>query len=391
MRLKSFLGTVIFLLTLILGSTVTAKEPVIVLCYHDIPNPDEISSYMDVPPDKFKDQMDFLKRNNYNVIPLTEIVQWIKEGGKLPDRTVGISFDDNYLGTYTNAFPILIRYKFPATTFIHTKYPGVATLKDHADWKELQESEDSGYITVESHTVTHSMLTTLSREEAKKEIEGSKKDIESHLRNKVCRYLAYPCNSYDDEIIKMAQDAGYEAAICGKEGSVNQSTPHYEIRRKHLLRYNSLDYFKEILEYEGNDPKGPIFIEIESKNVKTKGKWISSEEGFQFYSSRYLKTASHPNGKASVTYKPVIPQSGNYHIYAWYNSQGPRNSEVNYSIHHAQGTETVKINQQSQGARWVSLGTYPLNVGKTNWVSISNQGPEGAWIIADALKFEPAF
>jgi peptidoglycan/xylan/chitin deacetylase (PgdA/CDA1 family) len=388
MRQRFLLGISLLFLAICL-STPSFSRVVTIIIYHDVPKPEEMNSYMDTAPDNFKDQMNFLKRNHYNVVPTMDIVKWLKKEKKLPPKTVAVNFDDNYLGTYTNAFPVLIQNKFPATTFVHTKYPGVMTLKDHADWEELQKSEDSGFIDVESHTVTHSMLSTLSYESAKFEIEQSKKDIETHLRNKVCRIIAYPCNSWDNQIIKLAKAAGYEAGVCGINENLYGNENLFLMKRQHVSQTDTLETFKKRLKYTGSDPDGPVIIDNLYKGFKAAGTWTSSNDSCQYYSTDYLTAEASPVSNATATFKPVIQKAGKYSVYAWFNNQGPRSAAVHYTIHHAQGDTAVTLSQQTVGAHWVSLGTFTLNKGKTSWVSVTNQGPQGTFIVADAMKFEP--
>lgn len=57
----------------------------------------------------------------YNVLPLDEAVSRL-HSDTLPARTACISFDDGYLDNYTNALPVLKKYKVPATVFIASHY-----------------------------------------------------------------------------------------------------------------------------------------------------------------------------------------------------------------------------------------------------------------------------
>jgi len=61
--------------------------------------------------------------NIFNVIPLGEAIEKLATGN-LPGRAACITFDDGYIDNYTNAFPILKKYKAPATIFIATDFIG---------------------------------------------------------------------------------------------------------------------------------------------------------------------------------------------------------------------------------------------------------------------------
>jgi len=72
---------------------------------------------------EFEKQMKYLKKT-YNILDLEELVSLIKEKKAIPKKTVVITFDDGYLDNYTFAFPILKKYKIPATIFLTTGYVG---------------------------------------------------------------------------------------------------------------------------------------------------------------------------------------------------------------------------------------------------------------------------
>ena len=57
----------------------------------------------------------------YNLLPLNEAVSRL-QSDTLPCRAACITFDDGYLDNYLNAFPILKKYKAPATIFIASRF-----------------------------------------------------------------------------------------------------------------------------------------------------------------------------------------------------------------------------------------------------------------------------
>jgi len=87
----------------------------VILCYHGI---GESGNPLGVAPTRqlFQAQMRFL-RENYRVVSLDEVCRELHSGVK-SEPGVAITFDDGYRSSYTVAFPILQKYRLPATIYV---------------------------------------------------------------------------------------------------------------------------------------------------------------------------------------------------------------------------------------------------------------------------------
>jgi peptidoglycan/xylan/chitin deacetylase (PgdA/CDA1 family) len=88
------------------------KNKGIILVYHQVKNP--IS---------FEKQIAFISRS-YQVIPVEELVALVVGGKQLPEHSLSITFDDGFRNVYENVYPVLIKYKCPATVFLNTGFVG---------------------------------------------------------------------------------------------------------------------------------------------------------------------------------------------------------------------------------------------------------------------------
>src|SRR2546423_9728849 len=87
----------------------------VILCYHRI-GVGGVRFYSQLPVAQFEQQMRYL-RSNCRVVSLNQLVQELNHGiASAP--AVAVTFDDGYLGTYTDAFPILRKYAIPATVYL---------------------------------------------------------------------------------------------------------------------------------------------------------------------------------------------------------------------------------------------------------------------------------
>jgi len=230
--MKNKIKTFIFFLYNAASSVLTKKRAAILL-YHSIDDNDVFHS---LSPKIFRKQMEYLKRNRYNVIKLEELERMITVGQEIPKKTVALTFDDGFLSHYDNAFPVLKEYGFPATFFVCTGLLGSEMNNSQnrpqltLDWRRLKEMNESALIDIEPHGITHMELDSLKMEEAEKEIKQSKRELEEKL-NKKCFYYACPRGKYNEKIISILRNNGFKAAVSVKEGSVEAGDNLFELKR----------------------------------------------------------------------------------------------------------------------------------------------------------------
>jgi len=173
-----------------------------------------------VEPEDFSSQMALLKRLQYKVVTLDEAIQPSRSG-----KRIAITFDDGYKDTYSNALPILSKYKFPATFFIVADYVGkndsfnrLPELKptELVDLNDLKELLKCG-MTIGSHSMTHANLCEIDEMQLKNEVHESKQKLESLLKINL-RYFAYPKGLYNKAVTERVKLAGYQAAFSTRDG-----------------------------------------------------------------------------------------------------------------------------------------------------------------------------
>ena len=80
-----------------------------IIMYHRISDDrDELA----VSPRRFRQQMEFLAARGYRVCDVPDVARLLA-GGELPERTVGLSFDDGYRDVAENAVPVLAGIRLP--------------------------------------------------------------------------------------------------------------------------------------------------------------------------------------------------------------------------------------------------------------------------------------
>jgi len=155
----------------------------------------------------FERQMRLLARHRIRVLCFDELMDCLEAGQPMPRRSTIITFDDGYEETYTVAWPILQRFGFPATVFVtpsEVGRPGFAT------WDQIVEMSNDA-VTIGSHTMHHSYLPLVGRENLEEELGGSKVLIEQRVGKPVL-FLCYPVGGFTTDVQTIAQRAGYRAA-----------------------------------------------------------------------------------------------------------------------------------------------------------------------------------
>jgi len=212
-----------------------ARKPyVAVLVWHDVLPEKQV--WFDTTLATFKAQLAAIKSGGFHVVSLQDLADHLIKGAPLPERPLVITFDDNNRGLYRYAFPLLKRYGYPATLFVHTDYVGVTTSKEHSSWDELTEMQRSGLITVQSLTASHPAdIRKLSDADILKELRNSRAGIARRLGKPVYAFV-YPEDNYDARTAQLVAQAGYRLAFTEDWGNAGASPNLLMIHRYSILK-----------------------------------------------------------------------------------------------------------------------------------------------------------
>lgn len=184
-----------------------------------------------ITPEHFEAQMDGLVRAGYTTITPRELQAAIEGKMVLPEKSVLLTFDDGYREHYQFVLPILKRLHLKATYFIITS---VFTSPAHMTKAMVKEADLSGLITIASHTRYHPFLARLSSPARASEIVGSKADLEEVVGHPVADF-AYPFGSWNNQVMKDVEEAGYTMGFGIKLGSVHGESSRYQLRRIRVM------------------------------------------------------------------------------------------------------------------------------------------------------------
>lgn len=186
----------------------------VVLVYHHVS--DSTPASTSISPALFDAHLDYLDEHGYAVVSLEEIVAAFEQGRPLPDRSVGISFDDAYESILTAALPRLARRGWPFTVFVSTDAVDQG-LGGYLDWNELRRLEAAG-ATIANHSRTHAHLVRRQpgespaawRQRVRDDIEYARDRLAAELE-RPARLLAWPYGEFDAALEALAAELGYVA------------------------------------------------------------------------------------------------------------------------------------------------------------------------------------
>ncbi len=109
-----------------------------ILMYHRItePIPGRTNPTWNVPPERFRQQLEGLVDRGFVAWPLGEVVRRIRCGQPIPRNVFVMTFDDAYENVYLSAFPILRLFNLPATVFLATASLDSTEPLASDDWEE---------------------------------------------------------------------------------------------------------------------------------------------------------------------------------------------------------------------------------------------------------------
>ena len=159
--MRIFARLIVFLFCCLAASVKaeTSNNNFIVLNYHDILEEEErVPPFDRIGVNKFHldEHFAWLKKNNYHVIGIQELLDAKNSLKPLPNNAVVLTFDDGYLSFYTRVLPLLKKYHYPATLAVVGNWleqpTEAGTNKPLMNVAQIREAMDSGLVEIASHS-----------------------------------------------------------------------------------------------------------------------------------------------------------------------------------------------------------------------------------------------
>ncbi|WP_421779456.1 polysaccharide deacetylase family protein [Kiloniella litopenaei] len=189
------------------------------------------------------DHVQELQDSKYNVLPLTDVVDAIKNNLPLPDRTISITIDDAYLSFYETAWPVLQKAGLPITLFVTTSAVDQNRI-GYMSWSQIRELSSDPLVTIGNHANEVRHIAHLSQQEQKQIIDQSNQTFRRAL-GKQPNLFAYPFGEISNDLENILKVAGFKAAFGQHSGAIGPNSnlmalPRYPFND----RFGTMERFK---------------------------------------------------------------------------------------------------------------------------------------------------
>jgi peptidoglycan/xylan/chitin deacetylase (PgdA/CDA1 family) len=216
--------------------------------YHHVndlgPGASALDRDLTVSPQRFEEQLRYLRREGYEAISLNDLTLHLTIGQALPEKSVVITFDDGYVDAYTHAFPLLQRFGFSATFFLISE-PMDTGISQFLTWDQVIEMHAAG-MRFEPHSFNHPDMRNRDFDFVVFQILAPKEAIEARI-GETCRFFAYPSGRYDQFVIDVLRSAGFWGGVLTEQGATHEISDLFTLQRVRVRGEHSLEDFQRIL------------------------------------------------------------------------------------------------------------------------------------------------
>lgn len=183
----------------------------VILQYHHVAEDTPAST--SVTPAQFAGHLQALADEGFEVVPLTELFDRVRDGLDAREKVAAITFDDGYRNFVSEALPLLDRHGWKAAIFVTTGDVGKGGMLDVDDLRAIKAR---GHLVL-NHTQQHPHLVRQHEGESRKqwqqrveqEITGAQAQLESWLGESLPKILAYPYGEQNTDVRALLQRLGY--------------------------------------------------------------------------------------------------------------------------------------------------------------------------------------
>ena len=213
----------------------------------------------------------------------------------------------------------------------------------------------------------------------------------SNLLVPVClssSHIAFGSVRMEPVFMILGQSAATAAVLAIEDVVAVQRVPYAKLRQRLLEDGQALDAPPTIRPARSIAVGSLEGIVIDDVQAKFSGQWSTSSTLGNYVEFGYRHDDNSGQGEKQATFEAQL-EAGRYEVRMSYSASSNRADNVTVIIQHAQGVETVTVNQKTEppiDGLFISLGEFPFEADQPATVVVSNAQANGH-VIADAVQF----
>ena len=214
----------------------------VVLLYHSF---DREGWRYGVAPENLRRQLAYLAAH-YDVVPLADIVAFVRGEKAFARPTVALTVDDGYADTHEVLFPLAKKHRMSFTVFLTSNFSVMEKLGNlpRITPSQVREMHDSGLAAFGVHGKNHRNFPALRTDkEWREEVEENMEDI-ARLTGVRPRFAAYPAGRHTGAAAARLRALGIEAAWTTREDVTEAGMDPLRLPRVQVARATSMIEFK---------------------------------------------------------------------------------------------------------------------------------------------------
>jgi peptidoglycan/xylan/chitin deacetylase (PgdA/CDA1 family)/glycosyltransferase involved in cell wall biosynthesis len=220
-----------------------------VLMYHKIPDgPFETRHRVFITKSDFRRHLEHFRSKGLTTITFKEYLEFASGERDLwgfPDRPIILTFDDGYKDNFVNLLPMMNEFGFKGVLFLLGDASADynfwdADGGDHYDplmtLEEKKAFVEAGW-EIGAHSMTHPDLTALDVDQARWEIEESKRRLQTDLGTEVISF-AYPGGRVDERVKRLVRQAGFSFGVATDTGGLHIEDDRFRVFRVNIFPHD---------------------------------------------------------------------------------------------------------------------------------------------------------
>lgn len=166
--------------------------------------------------DQFEAHLEELTSGGYTVLPLPQIVEALRNGSLLPDRTIAITIDEASRSFYREAWPRLREAGLPFTLFVGTDALDRGS-PAHMSWDELRQIAATSAVTIATLGASAQPAALRPVADVEAELRRGVSRLQTELGQRPTLY-AYPFGEMSAALRELVAAQGFAAAFGQQSG-----------------------------------------------------------------------------------------------------------------------------------------------------------------------------